>query len=268
MRSFAATSTAVLLSLALVQPEVALAGEDQSSEPGKQTDRERRVEPIAKAEDAEKAPRAKAWAVPIYQLPSVGKPRRRVGGGRRGPAEELAAPDMYALVPSHVGRTVSAAPVLYWYLSGSIPEGMQLEFTVIDDRSIDPLVDVRLPAPEAPGVHAIRLADYGVELVPGTEYQWAVALVVDPDHRSRDAVATGWVERVSETSELRAQLRRARVGGESPAALYAQQGLWYDALASACERVAESPGDARLQSHLAELLEQAGLPSVSLVASH
>lgn len=260
MRSLGASSLAFLLSLALAQPDVALAGPDQSSEPAKQGDRDRREAPRAKND--EKQAQVSGKVAPVYRLPAVGKPRRRIGGGRRGPAEAL--PQVTALVPDHVARTVSSSPVLYWYVSADLTDTIAVELTLIDERSIDPVVELRLDGPFEQGVHGVRLADYAVELLPGTEYQWAVALVVDPEHRSRDIVATGWVERVPETPELAAELRSA--DGLDPA-VYAREGLWYDALASACEGVERDPENARHQSQVAELLEQAGLPSISLVAA-
>ena len=192
---------------------------------------------------------------PLYQLPKVGKPRGRIGGGRRGamgPAAEL-----HALVPDHVGQTASAQPSLYWYLAEPAGE-VAFELTLIDSTSIDPLVDVRLDRPTRAGLQRVRLADFGVELLPGQEYQWSVAAVPDPEDHSKDVVASGWIERVAAPEDMPARLRAA--GEDGAASVYGAAGLWYETLDAACERVRENPDSAADRQRLATLLEQVGLP--------
>ncbi len=192
---------------------------------------------------------------PSYQLPKVGKPKRRVGGGRRGPAGAL--PALIALAPNHVGLTASASPTLLWYASQELTGELQLKLVLIDELSIDPLVDTTI-APGAKGrLQRIRLADYGMELAIGEEYQWSVELVVNPGHPSRDIVATAWVERVEPPDDLREQLTEA--GPEGSAAIYASAGLWYDALAASFELAEREAGDPRYQAPLQALLSQADL---------
>jgi hypothetical protein len=184
-----------------------------------------------------------ARELPVYRLPPVGKPRRRVGGGRRG--VDTGSVSLYALVPDHVGRTASAQPVLYWVLGGSVRPDLHLELTLSDERSIEPVVEARIDAPRARGLQAVRLADHGVTLDSGVEYQWAIALVTNPDERSRDVVTTGWIERVDDP--------RGPPAGSAEAA---DRGLWYDALDLACARAEQSPVCA---AALGALLAQVGL---------
>jgi hypothetical protein len=196
---------------------------------------------------------------PVYQLPKVGKPRGRVGGGRRGTVIEV--PDVYTLVPDHVGYTTSAQPTLYWYLSDKAKGDILFELTLTDDTSIDPLVDKRLAAPTAGGLQSVDLSDYGVRLEPGREYQWSVSLVPDPKDRSKDVVASGWIERQPEPDGLASALEKA--GPDEAAKLYGQQGLWYDMLGALGEQIRRNPADAHARQELASLLEQAGLPTAA-----
>jgi hypothetical protein len=94
----------------------------------------------------------------------------------------------------------------------------------------------------------VRLADYGVTLEVGVEYQWSIALVVDPEQRSSDIVATGWIERVPAPAATPADAVEA-----------AARGLWYDAIDAASVRAERTPGDA---AELDALLVQAGLGGV------
>jgi hypothetical protein len=214
----------------------------------------------ADAEDsktpAPKAASAKpssAQGGPVYSLPSVGKPRKRVGGGRRGTEGDV--PDVFVLVPDHVGLTVSDQPALYWYLADHARGDLSFELTLIDDESIDPLVDTSLTAPVKPGLQKVDLAAYGVRLKPGLEYQWSVALVVDPKERSKDVVSVGWIEVVPAPEDLAKRLEQAGSNGASN--VYGEAGLWYDMLDTVCEDLDENPGD------FSSVLNQVGLPDVA-----
>jgi hypothetical protein len=197
-----------------------------------------------------------AASPPIYQLPKVGKPTGRVGGGRRGSGDAL--PGLYAVVPDHVGYTTSRQPVLYWYLSERVNGNVHLELTLIDEKSVDPLLDRQFPAPAQPGLQAIRLADYGVSLEPGQEYQWSVSLVPDTSDRSKDVVSSGWIEVVTAPDDLDAKL--AAAGENGAPEVYGAAGLWYDTLAASAARLERDPANPRYRGELDRLLAEVGLP--------
>ena len=192
-----------------------------------------------------------------YRPPVVGKPARSVGGGSRGVRDRI--PLVYALVPDHVGQTTSAQPSLFWFIDRVPDPSARVEFTLLADGEVDPVVEKQLAAPDRIGIHRIRLADLGVKLEPGTEYEWSVAVVMDPGNPSKDVVATGWIDRV-ERPEVKARLA-ASPGGDAVYVL-AEEGLWYDALAQIGDDIDRSPGDARLRDMQASLLEQVGLGAV------
>lgn len=193
-------------------------------------------------------------APPLYQLPKVGKPTGRVGGGRRG--DVAALPAVYALVPDHVGYSASSQPVLYWYMSEQAKGDVLFELTLIDEKSVDPLIDRRFTAPRKPGLQRVDLSTLGVRLEPGQEYQWSISLVPDPKDRSKDLVATGWIEVVPPPDGMADRLAAAGPGGA--AAVYGEAGLWYDTLDATMAQA--DRGDAQAQGQLAGLLKQVGLP--------
>jgi hypothetical protein len=179
------------------------------------------LEPRA-ADPAPSAPApSSATPAPVYQPPVRGKPRGRVGGGARGASAASAA--LVALVPDHTGETLAAQPSLFFALGALPPEGAKLVFALTSDESVEPLVESELARPNAPGIQRIDLARYGVELRTGLEYEWSVALQLDPARRSRDQVTAGWIERVDPPAGLATNDARALAGA----------GLWYDAFASA-----------------------------------
>ena len=216
-------------------------------------------EPQKTAGDAMQTAAADAAPAPVYRLPKVGKPRGRIGGGRRGPL--LGGAEIEALVPDHVGQTTSAQPSHFWYLAAPAAGEVAFEVTVVDDRSIDPVVDRKLARPESGGVQRIRLADLGVSLEPGPEYQWSVAVVPDPQDHAKDVVASGWIQRVPAPEGLDGRL--AAAGADGAATVYGEAGLWYDMLAAAYARIGAHPEDDAYRAELAAVLEQVGLPAAA-----
>ena len=243
------------LSLGLVPVPVAGAEEAGAEEAGDEP-AAKQIKPRSK--DDNRSPRtlasreepAKAGPVPVYRLPEVGKPRRRIGGGRRGPGQSL--PSLYAIAPEHVGLTVSAQPLLCWAVSATPPEGVIFELVVTDANGIEPLLDVPIAPPRHVGIQCTDLGDYGLALAYDEDYQWAVAAVLDLGSRSLDLIATGWIERVRPPQGLEASLREASAG--DAAAIYAEAGLWYDAV-SAVWSAEGDPGE-----QLSALLGQVDLP--------
>jgi hypothetical protein len=189
-----------------------------------------------------------------YRPPLRGAPGGRVGGGSRGGG----AVSVTALIPEGRALTSLEQPSLSWYLSSTTPA--PVEVTISDDRAVKPLLEVRLPQPVQPGVQRVRLADYGVKLEPGVQYKWFVTVVIDPARRSRDVLAGGTIERVEPSSELSARLAGARP--EALPMIYAEAGLWYDALGAIADLLDQAPNDQTIREGRAQLLSQAGLPKV------
>ena len=195
--------------------------------------------------------------MPVYRPPLRGAPGGRVGGGTRGTSGDL--PLLSVLTPDHTGLTVQQQPSLYWFLSELV--NCPVELTVIEDRAIRPLLEKRIAFPEQPGVQCIRLADHGVRLQKETHYKWFVAFVPDPNCRSKDTIAGGTIECVDFPNHLRAKLGEA--GKTKSPHVYAEAGLWYDALSAISNLIETSPNDTVLRKQRASLLEQAGLPEIA-----
>ncbi len=141
---------------------------------------------------------------------------------------------------------------IFWYIDRAPPAAAALVFTLVDDTSADPLLEAPLERLAAPGIQRIDLADYGVGLRQGIEYEWSVALILDPKQRSTDIVSIGWVDRVDVPAGLGA-------AGPLGAHTYAEHGLWYDALTAASDRVEADPDDPLRRAPRNALLRQVGL---------
>jgi hypothetical protein len=201
---------------------------------------------------------ATSAAVPVYKPPLRGAPGGRVGGGTRGTVGR----DLFVLsvlAPDHSALTVSEQPTLYWYISGDTT--LPVEFAIIDPNGTEPLLEKTVPSPVTRGVHRISLADYGVKLAPNIAYRWSVTVVPDANRRSRDILSSGVVERVATPIELAEKVAKARK--EQLPFIYAEAGIWYDALATISALVvAGAPNSAILRQQRAALLAQVGVPEV------
>jgi hypothetical protein len=190
-----------------------------------------------------------AMLEPSYSRPAEALDRQRLVVAMRGPTP--GAGSVEVLAPEHVAITRSAAPDLFWKLSGGLPEGATLLFRVLEERSGETLVETELPVPAADGVQRVRLADQGATLAPDVIYTWFVVLRADPENPARDQLAQGWIER--------RDIDVARTDpGAQPAEL-ARAGLWYDALAAALELRAQQPSNESVARGVRALLAQGGV---------
>lgn len=154
----------------------------------------------------------------VYRAPRTGQPRGRMAAITRTAGEQVARP--LALAPAHVAETASARPRLYWSIDRPYPG--PVIFTLNSRDAVEPDCELTLPSPTRAGASAIDLAACPADLVPGAEYEWFVAVVVDPHRRALDQIAQGWIRRIPPPTDLDA----ARA---TPTDL-AKRGLWYDAL--------------------------------------
>jgi hypothetical protein len=191
---------------------------------------------------------------PLHYADPLGSAPLEHLGQVRNQISDLPMPQ--ALVPAHVGHTLSESPTLYWYASTATDS--RVKFLLRDRGSVDPLLEFTLDPPVRAGIHAVHLRDHGVVLEPGVEYRWFVS--VSPgagEEFSADLVTRGGIERTTLGAELRAKLEAAPPSEVGK--FYAKGGLWYDALASVSEAIEHAPQEARLRALRAELLEQVGL---------
>jgi hypothetical protein len=206
---------------------------------------------------ASPAPAAQqASDLPIYEPPRRGAPASRISGATRG--LDSGQVEVLVLAPEAAGLTLEATPTLYWYLSH--PAGKAVEVTVIRDDVPAPMVDVTAPVPAGGGIQSFSLAAHRASLLPGVEYQWSVALILEPSDRSKDAVASGRIRRVEASPELRARL--ATAAPRERAKILAAASIWYDAIA---ELSAAAAGDARARDGRAALLRQVGLADAASI---
>ena len=189
----------------------------------------------------------------FYKPPAnAGNLPTRVSGGARGQGADAS---LLALVPDHVALTTQAQPSLFWFQSK--PTKAKFELTVVEPKKPKPLLSLTSPDADQAGIHRIKLAKYKVELQPDVAYEWSVAIVSDPENRSKDVIAKGVIKRINPPADLATRVEKG--DDVERASAYAQAGIWYDALDAISNAIDAHPDDASLREQRATLLSQVGL---------
>jgi hypothetical protein len=181
----------------------------------------------------------------------------RVTGGSRGTGD--AALTLDVLAPNEIGLTTREQPALYWFQSK--PANARFELTLLQENNIKPIVQVSIERSSKAGIQCLKLSEHNAKLALGVEYQWVVALVPDADNRSKDLVASGVIKRVEPGADLKEKVKKGTP--ESLPGVYAEAGIWYDALSDLSDQIDSQPDNKSLRQARADLLRQVGLKAAA-----
>jgi hypothetical protein len=212
---------------------------------------------------AAEAPKVAAKPMFSFKAPMRGAPATRVGGGTRSAG--ATGMTLNVLAPAETGYTVHAKPTIYWYGSTMINHPVEVTITAMGslEAAMNPLLEVTLDPPISKGIHALRLEDYGVTLKSGVEYEYFIAVVKDAKQRAEDVLAGGTIKRVDASADVKAKLSDSGGGKTMRAAVYAESGIWYDAIDELSRQIVADPKNQSLRELRASLLEQVGLSEVA-----
>lgn len=211
--------------------------------------------------------------------------RRSQGSGSRGCEESLPVDLVTLLIPSknYIGQTVSGRPTFFWHLSK--PVSVPMKFTLMEPGVPEPLYVKQIDSPKV-GTIEIELPKDRPELVSGRTYGWSVTLECNPRRPSANPYFYSWIERVPVTPALEQQLAAATsflsstrqippTGNTSVepdaspemlrqrALIYAQAGLWYNALADISTAAKANRNNSSVKEDFLDILNQVGLTEVA-----
>jgi hypothetical protein len=170
----------------------------------------------------------------LFKPPVSGAPATQMGGGTRG--IKNTSVNMELLAPEQVALTAQASPNLYWYIS-ALPHH-NIEFSLSLEDTGETIFEQTLPAVTKEGIQSIQLSTLNVQLKEGEQYRWSIALIVDPNQRVNDVIASATFRRESTAIPL------------NDVAKLAQAGYWYDTVQYLAEQ--KSP-------QMTDLLKQQGI---------
>jgi hypothetical protein len=129
------------------------------------------------------------------------------------------------------------------------------DFVVFDHQSDSPVYKTAINLPKEPGIIAITIPKDQPELQPGI-YRWTVSLVCDSP---KPPSVRGMIQRVQPNSELTEALQKTPAEQWS---VYAQAGIWYDAIATLATLRQAQPNNPQLESDWKKLLQQVKLDAL------
>lgn len=198
-----------------------------------------------------------------FQPPQQGVPGRREGGGTRGLECSTAPTALTALIPqSTMGQTLSAKPTFFYYLPVAVDKTVQFELADETDKTLYKK-SFRMVTSRA-GVVSVSLDsdDNSPALEVGKNYQWYFTIKCNAKNYTTDEVlVSGWINRTALAPNVKTELDRS----PDPAKLsiFAQQGLWYDYLATLAQLRMESPSDASLAIKWSAVLNSVQLGKIA-----
>ncbi|BAY48635.1 hypothetical protein SAMD00079811_62610 [Scytonema sp. HK-05] len=210
--------------------------------------------------------------------PDRGAPGNRGEGASRGECAALDLP-LTALVPSYKqrlsnsqeegstmtkvwGLTSVEQPSFWFYVPYHQSDLQAIEFVLQTDKN-KTIYRTPVSVPQAPGIVRVQLQNTTTPLETNKQYHWffKVSVVCDPKQPPTLDYVEGWVQRVNLDAALRNQLKQP--SPQQQVAIYALEGIWYDALTTLAELRLASPQDPRLAEDWKSLLKVIGLEKVA-----
>jgi hypothetical protein len=156
--------------------------------------------------------------------------------------------------------TMKKYPSICWILGARRRVDATIMFTLMDSRSIKPILEVQLPntiQTEKPETcYRVNLKDYDIQLEPDILYRWYISIAQNPELHSRDVVVGGLIERCAEEDcqirEMPSQCDRDFVR------VLAIRGFWYDSMSCLCDLIKSNPDDKTLRRMQAAFMRKAG----------
>ncbi len=188
---------------------------------------------------------------PAYKPPSRPRPTGPTSGtGSRGCDSKALPVPLTPLVPNgHVGQTLSARPTFFWYLADAKP----VHFALVEQGVPKPIYETTVQPTQA-GIMQVTIPANAAELAVGKEYRWSIALVCSEARFSSNTFAQSWIERVELAPAVKNKLASATSDAER-ARLYAETGLWFDAMTTLAK--------ASAREQMLALLDQVNLKTIA-----
>lgn len=205
----------------------------------------------------------------IFAVPpppsDIGEPGQRYDAGSRG-CEDMdkqltgfKEKRLTALVPVYsgsdlvLGATTAAHPTFWFYVP--YQPSYTAKFVLRDQDGKSVVYQTNVSLPKTPGVVSLSLPSTVAPLEIGKRYHWYFKIYCTA--QQPPGFVDGWIQRKSLNPTLKSQLEKATRGER--VALYAANGIWYEALTAASELRRTNPKD----TNWAALLRAVGLKDIA-----
>jgi hypothetical protein len=190
-----------------------------------------------------------------FSLPDIGEPPRRQGGGTRGSLIPIGNILATAIVPeNNVGFTIAEHPTIFAYIPQFDRAIQRLDVELIDPE--DHYIEKTELTPTKGGIIGFTF-NKAKSLLINQRYTWQIIIVFDDVDPSEEVLIRGWIQRVEISPDLRQKLATARE--DKIPTIYADAGIWYDALSSLAQLRQKYPDEPKYRQQWGELLQSVGL---------
>jgi Domain of Unknown Function (DUF928) len=190
------------------------------------------------------------------------------GGAKRGLCATVKL-DLTALVPytqeppsiTNVwGLTTEAHPTFWFYVPYSQKVNYPVKF-VLQDEKENKVYEKAIALPKQPGVIGVALPTNESELTVNQRYRWFFTVNCDNGKQSPPVYVEGVVKRVNLSPDIVQKLKTATPAQQF--AIYAENGIWHEALTTLAQMRQKNPEDAKLRSQWQDLLTSIRLDDVA-----
>jgi hypothetical protein len=137
------------------------------------------------------------------------------------------------------GVTIKKYPSLCWVLKNKPPGDATMMLTLMDSRSIKPVLEVQLPdsiqTEEPETCYCVNLKGYDIQLESDILYRWYISIAQNPESHSGDVVAGGLIERCAQEG-CQIRERPSRCDRDFVRVL-AMRGFWHDSISCLCDLI-------------------------------
>lgn len=184
--------------------------------------------------------------------PSLGLPDRRVPAASRGTGCVARNQTLTALIPkSNLGLTTLANPTLYLFIPQNSASMMEL---VVQNQKEQIVYQQKYKATNKAGIVGIQLPSDS--LAVNQKYKWHFSIICNPRDRSLDKLVQGTIQRFENPLLMK---KLASANPQARVQLYAEAGIWHDALDSLAKLRYSRPNDLKLKADWEALLTAPGV---------
>lgn len=197
-----------------------------------------------------------------FKVPRLRPSGNLSGGAARGNcnADGTEKIDIVALMPqTNIALTVAQKPTFFFRVSKTSVQ--EAKFNLLDEKGNTIIYDKTFSLNNTGDVMSFTLPDDAPTLEIGKEYQWELVVNCDAfDPNGNPRVKTA-IKRVEPSAILASKLAQAQPNERSD--IYAQEGIWIDALSTLAQLRIANPNDSEIKDEWTSLLDSVGLKEIA-----
>lgn len=201
-----------------------------------------------------------------FNVPDLEAPGNRESAAQRSVADScvMGETPLMAIVPdTNIGLATEPYPEFYVFVPQTTADTAQ--FVLFDAATNEVFYQETYSLKDhAGGIVTLPLPDNGIQasLATDHEYYWYFSVICDAENPDTNPIVAANVKRIAPTADLAQQVQAATP--EELPALYADQGLWFDALASSAALGETTTDQPQVPSpEWSSLLESVGLEAIA-----